>query len=75
MPVDDCTATLRRRLANLALADLIQCAEAHGWQVARGGKGSHTKMEKAGRRPLTIPNHRNVNVDRSILSHIERSSP
>jgi predicted RNA binding protein YcfA (HicA-like mRNA interferase family) len=56
-------ADYRRRAGNLRQADLIRLAIALGFREnTRGGKGSHIKMEKVGRRPVTIP----TKVDRSI---------
>ncbi|WP_461219042.1 type II toxin-antitoxin system HicA family toxin [Lapidilactobacillus salsurivasis] len=34
---------------------MIKLLTRHGWSQTSGGKGSHVKMEKSGKRPITIP--------------------
>ncbi len=59
---------LLRRVGNLTQRDLLSLAEAYGWDVdLRRGKGSHAVVIRAGRRPVTIPAHRNRHTDRSII--------
>lgn len=34
---------------------MVKLLKANGWIQIAGGKGSHIKMEMAGKRPITIP--------------------
>lgn len=39
----------------LTQKERINLLRAAGWIKTNGGKGSHIKMEKAGKRPITVP--------------------
>ena len=47
--------------------------EQHGWQMTRGGKHV-VKMEKEGRRPITLPNHSGQTYGRSLTAAILRQA-
>lgn len=34
---------------------MVKLLESNGWLKTKGGKGSHIKMERAGKRPITVP--------------------
>lgn len=35
--------------------EMVKLLKSAGWIKTKGGKGSHIKMEKAGKRPITVP--------------------
>ncbi|WP_318766550.1 type II toxin-antitoxin system HicA family toxin [Lactiplantibacillus carotarum] len=35
--------------------EMVKLLTAHGWTKTNGGKGSHIKMSKSGRRPIPVP--------------------
>lgn len=41
--------------------EMVKLLKARGWTKTNGGKGSHIKMEKPGKRPITIP-HGELNI-------------
>ena len=47
--------------------------EAHGWVATRGGKHV-VKVEKAGRRPITLPKHRGGDYGQRLTSAILREA-
>lgn len=52
----DDAGALRARAGNLTQRDLLRFASARGWRESTGGgKDSHRKVTKSGRRPVTIP--------------------
>ena len=36
--------------------DVLKLLESNGWQIVRGGKGSHTKLKKGGKMVI-VPGH------------------
>lgn len=51
---------------------MVKLLKSNGWRQAGGGKGSHTKMSKPGKRPITIP-HGELNkfTARGIMKEAE----
>ena len=47
--------------------------EANGWTATTGGKHS-TKMEKPGKRPITIPRHRGQDYGQDLTNRILRQA-
>ncbi|MFS1085797.1 type II toxin-antitoxin system HicA family toxin [Enterococcus casseliflavus] len=35
--------------------EMVSLLKSAGWKKTKGGKGSHIKMEKSGKRPIIIP--------------------
>jgi predicted RNA binding protein YcfA (HicA-like mRNA interferase family) len=62
----------RARAGNLRQRDLIRLAHDLGFTIDReGGKGSHVKAEKPGRRPVTIPTKIDRPLALSIIGQLE----
>lgn len=36
-------------------SEMVKLLETNGWKQVKGGKGSHIKMDKSGKRPITVP--------------------
>lgn len=34
---------------------MVKLLKSHGWEETSGGKGSHIKMQKPDKRPITVP--------------------
>lgn len=51
---------------------MVKLLKSNGWRQAGGGKGSHIKMSKPGKRPITIP-HGELNkfTARGIMKEAE----
>ena len=47
--------------------------EEHGWLCTRGGK-HNVKMEKEGRRPITLPRHRGQTYGRGLSAAIRKQA-
>lgn len=54
--------------------EMIKLYLRDGWVKVKGGKGSHTKMKKPGRRPQIIPNQKELKkgLERALLNELER---
>lgn len=61
---------LKGRAANLTARELVGIAESLGWHHVRT-RGSHHHLRKAGRRTLTISEHRNRVVYLKIIRKLE----
>ena len=47
--------------------------EEHGWTCTRGGK-HNVKMEKEGRRPITLPRHRGQTYGKGLSAAIRKQA-
>jgi len=52
---------------------LRKLLEEHGWTMTRGGKHG-VKMEKPGRRPITLPHHGGHDYGRGLTAAILRQA-
>ena len=53
----------------LKFRELVRIFEAHGWVLDRIS-GGHYVMEKAGRRPVPIPCHKNRELSKMMVQNI-----
>jgi predicted RNA binding protein YcfA (HicA-like mRNA interferase family) len=52
---------------------LQRLLEANGWRATRGGK-HNVKMEKRGRRPITLPMHKGQDYGKGLTADILRQA-